>query len=86
MMYRFILSVAVGFLLAGAVTHIQYPCTSTVSGEGCVSFEKAIMHPNDLANNKQNSLTSFAETFAVSTIVSFTLLSVYSHHQTKKKA
>lgn len=82
---KVIISAAVGLFLAGAFTHIQYPCISSVPGEGCVVFEKAAMHPSDLINNKQNSLTKLVGTFAVSSLVSFALLSVYSRFQTKKK-
>lgn len=82
---KVIISAAIGFSLAGAFSHIQYPCVSLVPGEVCVALEKAVMHPNDLINNKQDSLAKFMRTFAISSLVSFALLSVYSQFKTKKK-
>jgi hypothetical protein len=85
---RIIIAIVFGFLLASQ-TGIQGPCTVTTPGENkshCVEFSKALEHPSDLINNKQNSLTRFSETLAISSLVSFALLSVYHQVQTKKKA
>lgn len=73
---RIAVAVVVGFLLAGAGTNITYTCEPRAGEEGCASFEKAIMHPNDLFSNKQDSLVQFSTIFAITSLVSFTLLSV----------
>lgn len=86
MYIRVILSVAVGFFVASTLTHITYPCTGYFEGIGCVSFEDAIMHPSDLLNNKQDSLTTFASKFAVISLATFTLLSIAHKLYTKKTA
>lgn len=82
-----VIAVVVGIAFAGVGTKMTYPCPSFVATptSGCVSIEKSIMHPADLIKNKQNSLTKFAGQFAVSSLVVFTLLSLYSYSQTKKK-
>lgn len=85
---RILISVAVGFLLAGAFIDIQYPCTETFPGEDitkCVAFEDALSHPNDLLANKQDSLTRFVSNFAIISLLCFALLSAYTRLQTKKK-
>lgn len=74
-------SLAVGFLLAAVITDIAYPCTShdAVEGESisrCVSYDKAMMHPSDLAHNKQHSLTNFSEVVAVTAVTTFALLTL----------
>lgn len=83
---RIIIAAVFGFLAAATFTGIQGPCTTTVPGENaaqCVEFSKAIMHPNDLFNNTQNSLVNFAMTFAIVSVASFALLSVYSWYQNR---
>jgi hypothetical protein len=86
---RILIAIVFGFLVASTFTHFQGPCTSTIQGEDsshCVEFSKAVMHPRDLINNKQDTLTKFAGTFAISSLVGFALLTAYSQFQTKKKA
>jgi hypothetical protein len=85
---RIIISAAIGFFFVGAFINIQYPCTQEMPGENiaqCVSFESAIMHPGDLNNNKQDSLTRFVSNFAIISLLCFALLSAYTRVQTKKK-
>lgn len=85
---RILVATVFGFLIASTSTHLQGPCTTTIPGENssrCVEFSKAVMHPRDLINNKQNTLTKFAGTLAISSFVSFALLSVYGQLRTKKK-
>jgi len=77
---RIIISVVIGFLLAGALTDIQYPCPP-LDNAGCVTWESAIMHPSDLISNKQNSLVEASKTFIITSIVSFGLLSLVSRHK-----
>ncbi len=71
---RILLSVLVGFLFAGAFTKISYTCAPIDGAAGCVSIEKAIMHPGDLLSNKQASLVQFATTFAASGLGAFATL------------
>lgn len=76
-----------GLLAASTFTLVQSPCTTTIPGEDirhCVEFSKAVMHPNDLLNNKQNSLMKFSKTFVIVSVTSFALLSAYSWYRTKK--
>ncbi len=64
---RIIIAVVFGLLLASTFTSIQGPCTTVVPGENtanCVEFSKAVTYPNDLLNNKQDSLVHFLQTFA----------------------
>jgi hypothetical protein len=79
-------AVVIGLLLAGAGTKITYTCAPHDGDKGCVSFEKAVMHPNDLFSNKQDSLMQFSKTFTIASVVSFALFSVYSWAKTKKKS
>jgi hypothetical protein len=77
---RVVIALIAGFLLAGAFTKITYNCVpSTVPpGESvsrCVAFEKAVMHPSDLLSNEQDSLTKFSTTFAITSLITFALLS-----------
>ena len=56
-----LLALIAGALAAGVFTHITYPCPphSGNTVVNCVSFEKAVMHPIDLAFNTQGSLVLF---------------------------
>jgi hypothetical protein len=68
---QLLIAIVFGFLMASAFTGLQGSCISTIPGEDstrCVEFSKAVMHPRDLINNKQNSLTMFVETFAISSL------------------
>jgi hypothetical protein len=89
---RIIAAVVVGFLFAYVgvgITHVDRPCTPTDVPKGesvsrCVSIEKVYAHPSDILTNKQDKLTRFSETFAVASITSFALLSVFGLIQKKK--
>ncbi len=41
-----------------------------------MSLQKAVMHPSDLINNKQDSLTHSSTSLAVTSLVVFSLVSV----------
>lgn len=75
---RIVVALLIGFLFAGALTKITYPCEPTDGAKGCLSFEKAIMHPNDLINNRQNSLVKFSQSFATVSVGTFVVLGVRS--------
>lgn len=78
---RIIIAVVFGLLFATTFTHIQGPCTTSIPGEDikkCVELSKAIMHPSELLNNKQNSLVNYSETFLVVSAASYVLLSFYA--------
>ncbi|MFO0704648.1 MAG: hypothetical protein U0517_01555 [Candidatus Andersenbacteria bacterium] len=57
-----------GLLFASVGTKITYQCPHPYDA-GCVSFEKAIMHPADLVSNYQDSLSRFLLNFVVVFIV-----------------
>ncbi|MDQ2973221.1 MAG: hypothetical protein M3Q79_01940 [bacterium] len=73
---RIVTAIVIGFLFAGSRTGITYTCPLIDGAAGCVSFDKAIMHPSDLLNNKQDSLVRFSETFIITSLASFALLSI----------
>ena len=54
-----------GIGFAGFATKVTYPCPPLPGEAGCVSFEKAVMHPVDLFSNMQDSLTRFLIRFLV---------------------
>jgi heme A synthase len=54
-----VLAFLAGVVFAGAFTHITYPCSALPGESGCVSYEKAVMHLNDLVANVQGSLVHF---------------------------
>jgi hypothetical protein len=62
--------------LASFATSISYPCPPLPDDPGsrCVSFERAILHPTDLASNMQESMTRFIVNFLVGFIIVFVLL------------
>lgn len=82
---RILVAFVVGFLLASAGTKITYSCAPIGGAAGCVSFDKAIMHPSDLLNNKQDSLVHFSDAFVISSLVSFAVLSIINVVQKKPK-
>ena len=82
-MRKIVAALLIGFLIAGAGTKIIYACPP-VGTAGCVSFDKAVMHPGDLLRNKQSSLVHFSETFVLTSVIMFALLSVLSVVQTRK--
>ena len=81
---RIIAAVVIGFQLASVGTKITYSCRPVDGAAGCVSFGKAVMHPSDLLNNKQDSLVHFSETFVITSFASFVLLSVFGLARKKK--
>jgi hypothetical protein len=85
---RILAAMAFGFLMASTFTHLQGPCTTTIpseDGSHCVEFSKAVMHPKDLINNKQDTLTKFVGTLAIGSLAGFALLSAYGQLRTRKK-
>ena len=75
------ISAIVGVLFAGLSTDIPYsPCPSPPMdlGAAYVSYEKALLHSSDLADNYQGSLTRFIVNFLLGFVVSFALLWVCS--------
>jgi hypothetical protein len=82
---RIALSLLIAFFIAGAGTHIQYPCQPETANGGCVSFEKAVMHLGDLQNNVQDSRTKFIKAFVLSSLGSFAVLSLYITYTNRKK-
>lgn len=72
---RILSAIVIGFLLAGAGTKITYTCAPVDSAESCISFDKAIMHPKDLLNNKQGSLVKFSITFVMTSLIAFAIIS-----------
>lgn len=72
---RIAVALIVGFLIAGSNTSIKYDCPPIDGAMGCTAFEDAILHPGDLLNNEQNSLVRFSRTFAVSSVITFALIS-----------
>lgn len=75
-----------GLLLASITTKISYTCPPADGVVGCVSFEKALMHPSDLMENKQDSLAYFATTFIATGGIVFTTLSLVNTVQKNKKS
>ncbi|HCR55781.1 TPA: hypothetical protein DIV49_02305 [Candidatus Saccharibacteria bacterium] len=80
---RIVIALVVGFLLAGALTKITYTCTPIDDSVNCVAFDKAIMHPADLLNNKQNSLVKFSLIFAISAVTIFAILTVITKYHAR---
>ena len=81
---RIAIALVIGVLFAGAGTKITYTCALVDGAQGCTSFEKAIMHPNDLLDNKQNSLVKFSTTFALTSLIAFAILEAASRAQKRK--
>lgn len=81
---RIVVALAVGLLLASISTKITYTCIPTDDARDCLSFEKAVMHPDDLLSNKDGSLAQFSTTLVLSSLVIFTLLSAISVVYKKK--
>lgn len=81
---KLIAAVFVGFVFAGALTTITYTCTPIDGASGCVSFDKAVMHPRDLISNKQESLTRFFIIFVATSLSVLGLLSVVWQGSNKK--
>jgi hypothetical protein len=62
-----ILAFIVGVLFAGISTSIRYPCPPLPDDPRarCASYQKALLHLNDLASNTQDSLTRLLINFLV---------------------
>lgn len=69
-----LISLLVGFLFAGLTTKVTHTCAPVDGAAGCQSFEKAIVSPTDLLNNRQNSLINFSITFVVTLGITYILL------------
>lgn len=80
---RILVALVIGFLLASVGTKISYNCAPVDGAAGCTSFDKALMHPRDLLNNKQDSLVHFSEAYAISALISFAALSIIGGAQKK---
>lgn len=79
---RILVAVILGLILASTFTKTQGPCTSSTPGEDvakCVEFSKAILHPNDLLNNNQDSLVNFSKTFASVSVTTFIVFGAYDY-------
>ena len=72
------IALLIGFLYAGAFTSISHDgCKPPIDGaQGCATIEKAVMHPGDLLDNKQDSMVRFFSAFASVSIGTLALLSV----------
>lgn len=77
-------AIVVGFLLASATTKITHRCVPVDGAKGCASFSKAMVHPEDLLHNKQNSLVIFSTTFAEVSLFTFVILAAASLTLKKK--
>lgn len=73
-----LLALIAGVLFASTFTHITYPCPLLPGDAGCVSFEKAVMHPIDLASNYQGSLTQLLLKFLVVFVIVLILLIAFN--------
>lgn len=73
-----LLALIAGMLFAGAFTHITYPCPPLPGDAGCISFDKAVMHPIDLASNMQGSLTRFLLNLLVGFVIFLMLLIAFN--------
>ena len=76
----FLLALIAGVLFASAFTHITYPCPPLADDPGsyCVSYDKAVMHPVDLASNMQGGLTRFLLKFLVVFVIVLMPLIVFN--------
>lgn len=84
---RITAAIAIGFLYAITFTSINYDYCAPIDGsQGCATIEKAIMHPKDLLNNKQDSFVRLSKTSAVVSLGTFAVLSVLSLVNKKRLA
>lgn len=82
---KVLVAIIVGFLLAGVGTKITYDCAPVDDAAGCVSIDRALMHPNDLLNNKQDSLLRFSEIFSVTALGMYITLVIFQFVYKKSK-
>lgn len=80
---RLLSALAIGILLALVGTKVTYPCENVDGSAGCVSHEKAIMHIDDLAENFQGSLVEFTKTIAITSILTFVILTFLANDKRK---
>lgn len=73
---RAVLPLLSGIFLASFATSISYPCPALADDPGshCESFQRAILHPTDLASNMQGSMTRFVVNLLVGFAIVFALL------------
>jgi ABC-type nitrate/sulfonate/bicarbonate transport system permease component len=83
-----ILALVAGFIFASIGTSISYPCSPSPDDPSakCVSFQKALMHLNDLARNTQGSLTRFLINFLVGLAIFSALIIAFNKIWTAKEA
>lgn len=74
----FLVALIVGIGFASVGTKVTYQCPSSPDYAGCVSFEKAVMHPSDLASNYQGSLTQFLTNLLVVFVIVLVLLAAFN--------
>ena len=69
---KIVIAIVIGILFAGAGTKTTYDCQPLADepNSGCVSYEKAVMHPGDLFSNKQDSLMRFSKLFVITSFAS----------------
>ena len=81
-----LLALITGVLFASAATSISYPCPPLTNDPGshCVSYDKAVMHPSDLASNMQGSLTRFFLDILVGFTIVLVLLIAFNAAWAKK--
>lgn len=79
-----LLALAAGVGFAVFAVKVTYPCPPLPGGAGCVSLEKALMHPIDLASNYQGSLTRFLLDLLVVFAIVLTLLTVFNAVRAQK--
>jgi|GEM_PF-1116205 len=67
-----------GLLFASIGTKVTYSCPLLDGAAGCISAEKAVMHPGDLFSNYQDSLSRFALNLLVAFVIVLVPLIVIS--------
>lgn len=73
-----LLALIAGVGFAGFATKATYLCPPLLGDAGCVSLEKAVMRPSDLAANYQGSLTRFLLNLLVVFAIVLVLLIVFN--------
>lgn len=79
-----LLALSIGIIVASTFTSIKYPCSSP-GDAGCVLFDKAVMHPVDLASNMQGSLIRFLFDLLLVTVLVLGLLVSLNAIQGRKR-
>lgn len=75
-------------LFAAVGTQISYPCAPLPGSpaSGCASFQKAILHPADLAHNVQGSLTQLIVNFLIAFALVASLLLLIAFAGTRRRS